>query len=88
MIHPQPAEPLTDEEFCDLVEANFDEVLILIDGVLYSDEDLHRCDCCEVRVLDRAELDDDLLCEECAVEAREEAEHQRYLRRWYQSAVL
>jgi len=88
MIYPQRAEPLTDEEFADFVEAGWDDALIILDGVLYSDEDLHRCDCCEVRVVDRAELDEEDFCEDCAVEAQEEAEHQRYLRRWYQSAVL
>ena len=82
------AEPIDNEEFGDLVEAGFDDLLIIIDGELYNLEDLHGCDCCEVVFADRADLDADSLCQVCAEEARLEREEVQSLRRWYQRMVL
>lgn len=80
------AEPLDDEALGELIEEGWDDQLILIDGLPYDTEDLRRCSACELYFPDPHEIDDDEfgepLCEDCLVEARDEAEAQRDLESW------
>jgi len=86
--HKAPAKPLDAEMLKDLVDEGLTELIVYIDEVPYCDEDLYGCDGCELRTPDYADLNDDGLCEECAKEAAEEAEHMRQLRADYQASVL
>ena len=51
------------------------------------DEDAIRCDSCNTKVDCAGDLDDDLLCEDCAREADEDAAELRSLRSWYQAVA-
>ena len=80
------AKPLDEEGVAELIEEGWDDQLVLIDGVPYDTEDLGRCSSCDLFFLDPCELDSEEfgedLCEDCLVEAREEAEAQRDLESW------
>ena len=80
------ATPLDDEAIGDLIEEGWDEQLVVVDGVTYDGDDLHQCSSCLLFFPDPNELDEDefldALCEDCLVEAREEAEAQRDLESW------
>lgn len=86
---PSPvAEPLDEEALAELVEEDLGDLVFLLDGVPYNEEDLYVCDGCDLRFTDRSELDEDCLCEGCAEEAEEARRDLEDLRRWYRSAVL
>lgn len=82
------ADPLDDEQLGDLIEAHYDQLIVLIDGVPYCDEDLYRCDCCGVRSPCCADFNDEGHCEDCAAKAAEEYADEQSLRRWHQTMVL
>lgn len=78
------AEPLCEEGIAELIEEGWDDQLILIDGVAFDTEDLYQCSGCDLFFPDALDDDEFLepLCEDCLVEAREEAEGQRDLESW------
>lgn len=83
--YPKPtADPLDDETIGELIEEGWDDQLILIDGVMYDTEDLYLCAGCDAYSPDALDDDEFLepLCEDCLVNAREEAEGQRDLESW------
>lgn len=81
------AEPLDNEALGDLIEDRPDD-LILLDGQPFDASDLCTCDGCNLFFRTRNDLDEDGLCEDCAREADEEAEHIRIERAIYRCSVL
>jgi hypothetical protein len=70
-------DPLTAEEALDFPVDD----LVEIEGELFHKDNLFECDGynCYKKALHRADFNDDGLCDSCAEEAYEEAEHQRQL---------
>ncbi|KFH18450.1 hypothetical protein ELZ19_06995 [Brucella abortus] len=85
----ETARPLSEDEVRELRDEGLEELIVQLDGATYSSEDLYSCaGGCDDLFADPSELDDEDFCEECAREAREEAEHQRQLRADYRASVL
>lgn len=83
-----PAQPLTQDEVDELHAEGAAELVVMVDGQPYNDEDLHHCGGCGLRTPYRLDLDDDGLCPDCAAEADAEEEHIRQLRSDYYASVL
>ncbi|UFK26688.1 hypothetical protein [Roseobacter phage RDJL6] len=81
-IRHYPAEPLDAETIGDLIEEGWEDQLLLLEGDLYDTEDLSQCEGCELYFTFRGDLDEELLCDDCAEESRQAAEDQRDLESW------
>ena len=82
------AKPLGAEELAEAKEEGWEELVVEVDGEKYNSEDLYSCDGCDEWHVSHSDLDEDGYCEDCAQEAREEAEHMRQLRSDYYASVL
>lgn len=81
------AEALDNEALGDLIEDR-PEDLVLLDGKPFDASELCTCGGCGLFFRAKNDLDGDGLCEDCAGEAHEEAEHIRIESAIYRRSVL
>lgn len=84
----EPAKPLTPKDMEELRKEGLVELIVKLDGEAYCDEDLYICSNCDLRTVDKYDLDDEGDCDECAREACEEREYLQQLRSDYYASVF
>lgn len=76
---PTIAQPLTADDLADLRESGMNGLIQEIGGKLYLDEDLAKCEGCDLKTVDRMDFNEDGFCEACAKDQEVEREHMRQL---------
>jgi hypothetical protein len=82
------AQPLSLAEADELRAEGLGSTLVEVDGQLYSEDDVFRCEDCGAPTPDRPDLDDDGRCLSCAALAEQEAKAAKELRSDYYAGRL